>query len=83
MPKPVSRKVAAVPVLVPLVASVALLGACKPNQPPANTPGTTPSIWTGSPSPSKTPPNSGPATAESLTTHLIAPNGDKVATAKF
>jgi superoxide dismutase, Cu-Zn family len=83
MVKPaVSRKAAvaaATTALVPLV----LLSACKPNQPPATSPGTTPSIWTGSPSPSPTQPSSGAASAESLTTHLIAPNGDKVATAKF
>jgi Cu-Zn family superoxide dismutase len=79
----VSRKVAAVTALAPLVASVALLSACKPNQPPATIPGTTPSIWTGSPSPSAAAPNSGGAAPESLTTYLSAPDGAKVATAKF
>jgi superoxide dismutase, Cu-Zn family len=83
MVKRMGRKVAAVTVLVPLVASVALLSACKPNQPPAAAPGTTPSIWTGSPSPSETQQKGGPAAPESLTTHLIAPDGAKVATAKF
>ena len=83
MVKPVRRKVAAVTVLAPLVASVVLSSACKPNQPPATAPGTTPSIWTGSPSPSGTQPTGGPAAPESLTTHLIAPDGAKVATAKF
>jgi superoxide dismutase, Cu-Zn family len=83
MVKPMRRKVAAVTALVPLVASVALLSACKPNQPPATTPGTTPSIWTGSPSPSETQQKGGPVAPESLTTHLIAPDGAKVATAKF
>jgi superoxide dismutase, Cu-Zn family len=83
MPKPVSRKVAAVTALVPLVASLALSSACKPNQPPATAPGTTPSIWTGSPSPSGTQQKGGPAAPESLTTHLIAPDGAKIATAKF
>src|SRR6201996_8581423 len=77
------RKGAPVPVLVPLAASVALLSACKPNQPPATSPGTTPAIWTGSPSPTETPQKGGPAAPESLTTHLIAPDGAKVATAKF
>jgi Cu-Zn family superoxide dismutase len=77
------RNVAAVTALVPLVASVALLSACKPNQPPATSPGTTPAIWTGSPSPSGTQQKGGPAAPESLTTHLIAPDGRKVATAKF
>ncbi len=83
MVKPIRRKVAAVTVLVPLVASVALLSACKPNQPPATSPGTTPAIWTGSPSPSETQQTGGPAAPESLTTNLIAPDGAKVATAKF
>src|ERR1700739_3860628 len=54
MVKPATRrKVAAVSALVPLAASVALLSSCKPNQPPATSPGTTPAIWTGSPSPSE------------------------------
>jgi superoxide dismutase, Cu-Zn family len=83
MVKPMRRKVTAVTALVPLVASVALSSACKPNQPPATTPGTTPSIWTGSPSPSQTQQKGGLVAPESLTTHLIAPDGAKVATAKF
>jgi Cu-Zn family superoxide dismutase len=78
-----SRKFAAATALVPLVFSVALSSACKPNQPPATSPGTTPSIWTGSPSPSAAAPNSGGAAPESLTTYLSAPDGAKVATAKF
>ena len=77
------RKVAAAAALVPLGASVALLSSCKPNQPPATSPGTTPAIWTGSPSPSGTQQKGGPAGPESLTTQLIAPNGAKVATATF
>jgi Cu-Zn family superoxide dismutase len=84
MVKPaISRKVAAATTLVPLVVSVALLSACKPNQPPSNAPGTTPSVWTGSPTPSKTTSTGAPVAPESLTTHLIAPDGAKVATAKF
>jgi Cu-Zn family superoxide dismutase len=75
------RKVAAATALVPLAASIALLSACKPNQPPATSPGTTPAIWTGSSSPSET--QTGAPAPESLTTHLIAPDGAKVATAKF
>jgi Cu-Zn family superoxide dismutase len=83
MVKPdVSRKVAAT-ATVPLAVSVALLSACTPNQPPSNTPGTTPSIWTGSSAPSSTQPTGGPGAPESLTTHLNAPDGAKVATAKF
>ncbi|MBO0881229.1 MAG: superoxide dismutase family protein [Mycobacterium sp.] len=77
-----SRKVAAT-VLVPIAFSAALLSACKPNQPPSNAPGTTPSVWTGSPAPSNTEPNGGPKAPQSLTTHLKAPNGASVATAKF
>lgn len=80
MVKPATRrKVAAVAALVPLAASAALLSSCKPNQPPATSPGTTPAIWTGSPSPSGAKEN--PAAPESLTAHLIAPDGAKVATA--
>ena len=84
MVKPATRrKVAAVSALVPLAASVALLSSCKPNQPPATSPGTTPAIWTGSPSPSESQQKGGPVGPNSLTTQLIAPGGAKVATAKF
>jgi superoxide dismutase, Cu-Zn family len=84
MVKPAARrKLAAAAALVPLAASAALLSSCKPNQPPATSPGTTPAIWTGSPSPSGTQQNGGPAGPDSLTTQLIAPDGAKVATAKF
>ena len=79
----ISRKFAAATALVPLVVSVALLSACKPNQPQATSPGTTPPVWTGSPSPSAAQPNTGQAAPENLTTQLIAPDGAKVATAKF
>ena len=78
-----SRKFAAATALVPLVVSVALLSACKPNQPPATSPGTQPSVWTGSPAPSTTESNGGQAAPDRLTTQLIAPNGSKVATAKL
>ncbi|HUB54905.1 MAG TPA: superoxide dismutase family protein [Mycobacterium sp.] len=84
MVKPAARrKVVAAAALVPLAASAALLSSCKPNQPPATSPGTTPAIWTGSPSPSGTQEKGAPAGPDSLTTHLIAPDGAKVATAKF
>jgi Cu-Zn family superoxide dismutase len=83
MVKPVvSRKVAAT-ATVPLAVSVTLLSACTPNQPPSNTPGTTPSVWTGSPAPSSTQEKGAPGRPESLTTHLNAPDGARVATAKF
>jgi Cu-Zn family superoxide dismutase len=77
------RKVAAATALVPLVASVALMSACKPNQPPATSPGTQPPIWTGSPAPSSAGPTGQQGGTDSLTTQLNAPNGTKVATAKF
>ncbi len=84
MVKPaVSRKVVAATALLPLAVSVVGLSACKPNQPPSNSPGTTPSIWTGSPAPSKTEAKGGPVAPESMTTHLVAPDGVRVATAKF
>lgn len=78
-----SRKVVAAAALLPLAVSVAGLSACKPNQPPSSSPGTTPSVWTGSPAPSKTEAKGGPVAPESLTTHLVAPDGVRVATAKF
>jgi len=77
------RKFAAATALLPLVASVALMSACKPNQPPATSPGTQPSIWTGSPAPSSAEPTGQQGGVDSLTTQLNAPNGTKVATAKF
>jgi superoxide dismutase, Cu-Zn family len=77
------RKFAAATALLPLVASVALMSACKPNQPPATSPGTQPPIWTGSPAPSSAEPTGQQGGTDSLTTQLIAPNGTKVATAKF
>jgi Cu-Zn family superoxide dismutase len=64
-------------------APVAVLSACSPNQPPSDAPGTTPSVWTGSPAPS-TPEKSGAATTQdSLVTGLKAPDGTEVASAKF
>jgi superoxide dismutase, Cu-Zn family len=84
MVKPaISRKVAATAALVPFAVSIALLGACKPNQPPSDAPGTTPPIWTGSPAPSNTQPKGGPGASEGMTTHLKMPNGTDVATATF
>jgi superoxide dismutase, Cu-Zn family len=84
MVKPtISRKAAATTALVALAVSTALLSACKPNQPPSNSPGTTPSIWTGSPAPSNAESKGKPGAPESLTTHLKAPDGADVATAKF
>jgi Cu-Zn family superoxide dismutase len=62
------------------------LSACTPDQPPASSPGTTPAVWTGSPAPSAPAGTEGdqqqPA-AKSITTQLKAPDGTRVATAKF
>ena len=77
------RKFAAAATLLPLAATVALASACKPNQPPATSPGTTPAIWTGSPSPSAAAPRTGEAAPDSITTYLSAPDGTKIASAKF
>ena len=41
-----------VTVAVMLAVPVVALSACSPNEPVATTPGTTPPVWTGSPSPS-------------------------------
>jgi len=70
---------------VPVVA----LSACSPNEPIATTPGTTPSVWTGSPAPSPSPGGgegghgSGQAAAsgEKLTAQLKMADGTAVATA--
>jgi Cu-Zn family superoxide dismutase len=78
-----SRKVAAATALIPLAASAALMSACKPNQPPATSPGTQPSIWTGSPAPSSAEPTGQQGGTDSLTTQLNGPTGTKIATAKF
>ena len=73
------------------VSCVALLSACSSPQQPSTTPGTTPSVWTGSSAPSG---HGGPRAlarraargapaGQSLTTQLKAPDGSEVATAKF
>jgi superoxide dismutase, Cu-Zn family len=78
-----SRKLAAATALIPLAASAALMSACKPNQPPATSPGTQPPIWTGSPAPSSAEPTGQQGGTDSLTTQLNGPTGTKIATAKF
>jgi Cu-Zn family superoxide dismutase len=78
-----SRKWAAATALVPLAASAALISACTPNQPPSSSPGTQPSVWTGSPAPSSAEQTGKQGGTDSLTTQLNAPNGTKIATAKF
>jgi superoxide dismutase, Cu-Zn family len=79
----ISRKSATTTALIPFAVSIALLGACKPNQPPSNAPGTAPSVWTGSPAPSNAQPKGGPGAPEGLTAHLKMPDGTDVATVKF
>lgn len=64
------------------------LAACAPNEPVATQPGTTPSIWTGSPSPAAPSGEEGgngeaAASAEKLTADLKSPDGTSVATADF
>jgi Cu-Zn family superoxide dismutase len=67
---------------------VLALSACSPNEPTATSPGTTPSVWTGSPSPSASPTETHGQTAESpapsgekLTAELKSADGTTVATA--
>jgi Cu-Zn family superoxide dismutase len=71
---------------VSAAACVALVSACSPPQYASTVPGTTPAVWTGSPAPSAVAGTEGdqqqPA-AQSITTQLKAPDGTRVATAKF
>jgi Cu-Zn family superoxide dismutase len=92
MPKPAGhRKVAVATLSAPsvlfLAASVALLSGCSSPQHASTVPGTTPAIWTGSPAPGGKSDTAygeaGAPAAQSLTTHLKAPDGTQVATAKF
>jgi Cu-Zn family superoxide dismutase len=73
---------------VPVVA----LSACSPNEPVATQPGTTPSVWTGSPAPSaspsegaggQAPSGQGEASGEKLTAQLKLADGTTVATANI
>jgi superoxide dismutase, Cu-Zn family len=70
-----------------LAASVALVSACSSPQHASSVPGTTPAVWTGSPAPSGATGAVGAEgsvpSAQSVTTHLRAPDGTQVATAKF
>lgn len=63
------------------------LSACTPNEPVSSEPGTTPSVWTGSPSPSAAPsaaPGEGQAEGgQKLTAELKSPDGTTVANAEF
>jgi superoxide dismutase, Cu-Zn family len=62
------------------------LSGCSPNEPVATQPGTTPSVWTGSPAPSASADEGhgeAPAEGEKLTAQLKNPSGATVATADF
>ena len=67
-------------------AYVALVSGCSSPQHASSVPGTVPAVWTGSPAPSAQAGTEGdqqqPA-AQSITTQLKAPDGIRVATAKF
>ena len=83
---PASRKVAAALFATPVV----LLAACSPpGQVPATTPGTTPSIWTGSPAPSAAQQGHEGTTeaheggGQTLTVPMKDASGAQVATATF
>lgn len=72
------RLLAAAAVIVPIAA------ACSPNEPVATEPGTTPPVWTGSPSPTpsgQAGQSSGATSGETLTANLAAADGTEVATA--
>ncbi len=71
------------PLLV-LTGCVVLLGACSSPQHVSSVPGTTPAVWTGSPAPAgEKASEPGAETAPGVITHLKAPDGTQVATAKF
>ncbi|MBO0681451.1 superoxide dismutase family protein [Mycolicibacterium sp. S2-37] len=68
------------------------LTACTPNEPISSEPGTTPSVWTGSPAPTSEAGEGGAgghgqgghsASGEKLTAELKSPDGTTVATADF
>jgi superoxide dismutase, Cu-Zn family len=77
------RFLAAAALVVPIVS------ACSPYEPVATQPGTTPSVWTGSPPPSAAQGEGGEAqapttsTGETLIADLKTPDGTSVASAEF
>jgi Cu-Zn family superoxide dismutase len=76
------RILAAAALLVPIAS------ACAPNEPVATQPGTTPSVWTGSPPPSapgEQAEGQAPTTAtgETLVADIKTPDGTSVASAQF
>ncbi|OBK25810.1 superoxide dismutase [Mycobacterium asiaticum] len=94
MPKPVGHEVrpsvATITVsALSAAACVALVGACASPHQVSNNPGTTPTVWTGTPAPATsghqeaTPSPQTGAAAQTLMTVLKGPDGAEVATAKF
>jgi Cu-Zn family superoxide dismutase len=77
------RLLAAAALIVPIAS------ACAPNEPVATQPGTTPSVWTGSPPPSAAPGEQSEAgapttaTGETLTADIKTADGTSVASAQF
>lgn len=71
------RLLAAAALIVPIAS------ACAPNEPVATEPGTTPPVWTGSPSPTPTAGagHGAAASGETLTANLALVDGTEVATA--
>jgi superoxide dismutase, Cu-Zn family len=65
-----------------LTVPAGLLSACSPNEPVATQPGTTPSVWTGSSSPSASANQAAPG-SQKLTAQLKLADGTPVATANF
>ena len=93
MPKlAVHRNVAAATMsALSAAACVALVSACSSPQHASTVPGTTPAVWTGSPAPSapagtegdQQQPTAQQPAAQGIVTQLKAPDGTRVATAKF
>jgi Cu-Zn family superoxide dismutase len=84
-----NRRSVTITAAVLLAVPVALLSACSPNEPVATSPGTTPSIWTGSPAPGAEA-GSGegaeantPANEQKLVSPIKTADGTQVATATF
>jgi Cu-Zn family superoxide dismutase len=84
-----NRRSVKIAAAVLLAGPVAVLSACSPSEPVATTPGTTPSIWTGSPAPNAEAGSGGgqesntPANEHKLVSPIKSPDGTEVATATF
>ena len=83
MVKPISRRKATCAATLGILVAPVGLSACAVNQHPGNQSNTPPTVWHGSPPPTVSPTEGGPAAPESLTTQLRAPNNTVVATANF